>query len=396
MTRHFVLSLLIVVYFFFAQIETLCNQTWEHSVTSLCKIRKFHFDYYPSHVSDIKIAAYRSIIMQEMLRDIRRARKRMQQIRFGSKVDTRDFEQFYNLLWLDPHYRFLPATVKRHPGLLSRLLSETRNISGIQSWPIEAPTSSLTHPRMCDIFWTTADNFYFHRMVRTNHLVVSIADSTWQPFELGIMLPWVRCALTEDCIAPLGSQWRSSCRLDKKPHYRYSGCHHYDMSALNVVLGIAFNFSSSEYSAPRASRFFASFYKLLKLAQSTAQSTSTTTQASIPAGASSSWSNQQMSPNLLSDNDDYIDYDPGQSERHPDESSLLESDDRFDRILTDDDLPEDQRRPAPKRPLSLSSSSLPASLFQHPKSLSSPQLSSLSSTSPEEKYKQPLKQKKSL
>src|SRR5699024_4496476 len=133
----------------------------------------------------------------------------------------------------------------------------------------EAPTSALTHPRMFEYFHTTADNFYFHRMVRSSHLVISISESTWQPFELGIMLAWVRCALTEGCIVPLGSQWRSSCRLDKKPHYRYSGCHHYDMSALNVVLGIAYNYSSSEYSAPPSSRFFAPFYKLLKASQAT-------------------------------------------------------------------------------------------------------------------------------
>ena len=53
------------------------------------------------------------------------------------------------------------------------------------------------------------------------------------------MLPWIECTLTKDCIDPFGAQ-SSGCRFDKKPLYRYSGCHLYDSSALNVALGVAF------------------------------------------------------------------------------------------------------------------------------------------------------------
>ena len=53
------------------------------------------------------------------------------------------------------------------------------------------------------------------------------------------MLPWIKCTLTKDCISPFGSQ-SGGCRFDKKPLYRYSGCHAYDSSALNVALGVAF------------------------------------------------------------------------------------------------------------------------------------------------------------
>lgn len=48
-------------------------------------------------------------------------------------------------------------------------------------------------------------------------------------------------------IACLGAQ-SNGCRFDKKPQYRYSGCHSHDSSALNIVLGLAFQFDDSSYS----------------------------------------------------------------------------------------------------------------------------------------------------
>lgn len=367
------------------EIESLCNQTWERSVSTLCKIRQFNFSQYPPHVSDLKIAAYRSIILQEMLCDIRRARRHLQLfLNETAPTSSRAFsegELIYSIFWIDPHYRFLPDTIRRHPLQLHRLLAETRNISGIRSWSIDAPTSALTHPRMFEYFHTTADNFYFHRMVRSNHLLISISESTWQPFELGIMLPWTRCALTEGCVVPLGSQWRSSCRLDRKPHYRYSGCHHYDMSALNVVLGIAYNFSNSAYSSKPSCRFFAPFYKLLVFLQSTTPSSNS---ESVNVDQEQSSSSSSVS-RLAYENFYYPDYDPGQLERHGESS--LESEDRFDRIFTDDDLPEEYRRPAPRQlPLRMQTASSSKLLFHRPSaSLLSPLSRYSSSTSPDEK-----------
>lgn len=321
------------------EISSLCNRTSENE-TVLCTIQQFHFELYPSHVANLKISAYRSIIIQEMLRDIHRAR--IVDNRFSSPIINNE-EQLYNLIWLDPHYRFLPNSITQSPFKLNNLLLSTRNISGIESWPIEQPTSSLTHPRMFDYFHTTMDNFYFHRMIRSNHLVISIDSRGWQSFQYGIMLPWVRCALTEDCIAPLGSQWRSSCRLDKKPHYRYSGCHHYDMSILNVVLGIAFNYSSSEYWATPSSRFFAPFYKLIK---------STNLKEDVNLEPTQTTVNENKFI-LKEDDFDYSDYDPESLIHHLDEFNL-EWEERFDRVLADDDLPEDQRVQIQKRPLSTS------------------------------------------
>lgn len=235
----------------------MCNST-RRQQTTLCHLRKFHFESYPSHVSDLKKGAYRSIIIQQVLRDLKRTISYHKLINTGPIRNTSDN---VNLFWLDVHYRFIANRQEN----VYHLQKQTEHTSGVLSWPIEQPTSSLTHPRMFEYFHITVGNFYFHRMIRTGHLLISLNDSTWKQFEWGIMLPWVRCSLTVDCIAPMGSQWRGTCQLDKKPHYRYSGCHHYDMSAFNVILGIAFNFSTSIYSANSSSHFFTPFYNLAPL-----------------------------------------------------------------------------------------------------------------------------------
>lgn len=244
------------------EIEALCNKKTsigirtksEKNRTKLCQIRQFQFDNYPSHVSDLRMAAYRSIIIQEVLRDIEFTRNHINKKKKKDKYASTST----SLFWLDPQYRF----INEKYNMVYLLRNETRYKSGILSWPIEQPTSALTHPRMFEYFHTCKESFYFHRMIRSGHLMISIDDTIWQPFKWSIMLPWLRCALNKDCIAPLGSQWRSTCKMDKKPHYRFSGCHHYDMSALNIVLGIAFNHSSSsQYSGQLSSRFFIPFNK---------------------------------------------------------------------------------------------------------------------------------------
>ncbi|KAK0061183.1 hypothetical protein Bpfe_009344 [Biomphalaria pfeifferi] len=62
-----------------------------------------------------------------------------------------------------------------------------------------------------------------------------------------VMLPWVKCALMEECISPPGAQ-DSGCNYFRKPLFKYTGCHKYDMSALNVILGIAFKFDEEPYT----------------------------------------------------------------------------------------------------------------------------------------------------
>uniref|UniRef100_T1GYI3 Uncharacterized protein n=1 Tax=Megaselia scalaris TaxID=36166 RepID=T1GYI3_MEGSC len=43
----------------------------------------------------------------------------------------------------------------------------------------------------------------------------------------------------------------NGCKYNKKPQYRYSGCHAYDTSALNIVLGLTWHMDDSKYSIPK-------------------------------------------------------------------------------------------------------------------------------------------------
>lgn len=56
----------------------------------------------------------------------------------------------------------------------------------------------------------------------------------------------------------LGAQ-SNGCKYNKKPQYRYSGCHSYDTSAFNIVLGLTWHLDDTKYSLP--SENYKIFYK---------------------------------------------------------------------------------------------------------------------------------------
>ncbi len=108
----------------------------------------------------------------------------------------------------------------------------------------QVPTSSRTHPKMfakLSVRPGDVENYQFQHMVSLEGFLVYNTRSVHER----LMSPWVRCALLPDCLEPIGAQ-SSGCRYDKKPQYRYSGCHNYDVSALNVVLGQMFRFDESK------------------------------------------------------------------------------------------------------------------------------------------------------
>ena len=136
--------------------------------------------------------------------------------------------EFGAVFWAEPTTRFVSAELFSVQGQTERV--------GVVGWPLTHPTSTLTHYNMFRYFNTTHHKFYFHRMIEPDRLMLYNTGAIHQK----LMLPWIRCVLDYDCIAPHGSQ-PHGCNYNRRPRYIYAGCHRYDMSAFNIALGEMFN-----------------------------------------------------------------------------------------------------------------------------------------------------------
>lgn len=99
------------------------------------------------------------------------------------------------ILFLECDQRFVGE-----PNKVGELYKAAVDGIGIITWPIRPAVSSLTHPKMFEYFHTDADSFLFLPMVEVIRLVI-VRSST---ITNNIMMPWVQCALTQDCIFPIG------------------------------------------------------------------------------------------------------------------------------------------------------------------------------------------------
>lgn len=146
------------------------------------------------------------------------------------------------VLFLESRYRFSRSVTT---DSILALYENSIKGSGVLAWPmpLKNAVSSLTHKKMFEYFHTDADNFLFVQMVSADALLLINTESVHKD----IMLPWIQCTLTQDCVIPIGAQ-SEGCKFNKKPQYRYSGCHSYDTSALNIVLGLKFKLDGSKYT----------------------------------------------------------------------------------------------------------------------------------------------------
>nr|CAD7406355.1 unnamed protein product [Timema poppensis] len=215
--------------------------------SSRCVVVNFDLELFPSHVEEDRLHAYRPLVIQ-VLTALAATSHHHPTYLFRSRPRDAGLEDALNkagvVLFLECDHRLVS-------GQLEPLVKQATEEGGVVSWATYHPTSSLTHPKMFDYFQTTAESFLFLPMVEASALLLVNVEGV----HTKIMLPWVQCALTQDCILPIGAQ-SGGCRFNKKPQYRYSGCHRYDGSALNIVLGLYFGFDEKRYTCKGKERYF--------------------------------------------------------------------------------------------------------------------------------------------
>ncbi|XP_022229415.1 uncharacterized protein LOC111078837 [Drosophila obscura] len=182
---------------------------------SRCAVITYDLSEFPSFVGDQRTHAYRPIVIKDALL---RAR---------------------SVLFVENYMR-MRGGYHELQELQSRGM-----VAGVLGWSTPTAVSSLTHPKMFDFFESNAEDFIFLRMVDLD--VVFFVDNLFVTEK--ILLPWLKCCLTQECIDPIGAQ-SNGCKFNKKPLYRYSGCHGYDASAFNIVLGLTWRWDNSKYSLP--------------------------------------------------------------------------------------------------------------------------------------------------
>ncbi|XP_062547443.1 uncharacterized protein LOC134213013 [Armigeres subalbatus] len=207
-------------------LQAFCN-------SSRCSVITYDLSSLPSYVTDENMHAFRPIIIHDAL-----ARAR-------------------TVLFTENNVRL------RNSGKeLAEIRTKTENTSGVMGWTTQQAVTSRTHPKMFDYFDTDSDNFQFLPMVSLDFVFFVSTPSVNDK----IMLPWVRCMLTPECLHPIGAQ-SAGCKYNKKPQYRYSGCHGYDTSAFNIILGLTFGFDEAKYSTHEESS--SALYYIESLEQAT-------------------------------------------------------------------------------------------------------------------------------
>lgn len=126
---------------------------------------------FPSYVLDERTHAFRAILIKDAL------------------------TKFKTILFTENYIR-----LKHNQKNFNEIRKKTED-SGICGWSTRQPVSSRTHPKMFEYFNSDADDFFFVPLVSMDVVFfhqTKIVDEQ-------IMLPWLKCILTPECIHPIGN-----------------------------------------------------------------------------------------------------------------------------------------------------------------------------------------------
>ncbi|XP_071146264.1 uncharacterized protein [Mytilus edulis] len=185
-----------------------------------CDFRTFEWSVYPYHVSDMNIRAWMPIIIQMIL------------------------EEFGSAMWIDPS-----ASINNVQELNQFKYRADRSFF-LYEYPIFTAINAYTNPKMFKHLNEKRCTFVDLGMMDTRVMVLYRTKQTWY----GIMKPWLKCALTKDCIAPDGAR-RTECFHYKRP--KSTGCHWYEQSIFSIIINRVYQFTinSDKFKAPHAVHF---------------------------------------------------------------------------------------------------------------------------------------------
>lgn len=138
---------------------------------SKCIVLSYDLTPFPAHIREDHMHAFRPILIKNALNHSK------------------------SILFLENNVRVRSITGDDRTGLLRQV-----NDRGVLGWTTRLAVSSRTHPRMFDYFQTDADSFIFLPMVSMDAVLFADMDAVNEK----ILLPWIKCVLTPECIHPIG------------------------------------------------------------------------------------------------------------------------------------------------------------------------------------------------
>lgn len=145
-------------------LNAYCNNT-------KCSVIVYDLSPFPAYVSDERMHAFRPLLIKDALNHSK------------------------SILFIENNVRMRSLTLDHRADVFRHL-----NGSGVLGWTTRLAVSSRTHPKMFDYFQTDAENFMFLPMVSLDAVVFTDSELVNEQ----ILLPWIKCTLTSECIHPIG------------------------------------------------------------------------------------------------------------------------------------------------------------------------------------------------
>lgn len=146
-------------------LNTYCNR-------SKCIVLPYDLSPFPAHIKDDRMHAFRPILIKDALNHSK------------------------SILFLENYVRIRSGITTEYRSKLLRHVND----SGVFGWTTRLAVSSRTHPKMFEFYQTDAENFIFLPMMSMDAVLFADRNAINEK----ILLPWIKCVLTPECIHPIG------------------------------------------------------------------------------------------------------------------------------------------------------------------------------------------------